>query len=157
MIQRIQSLFLLVGTVCLAVACFVPVAFVATADSYYIVTSWAAKLNIPNGETIYPTYFIGLLQALLAGLSLVTLFLYKKRPLQSRLCLAGMFITVILLLLMLWVYPDYVLLKLPQLFGGELAFSPWTLLSVIPFGCFYFANKFIVKDEKMVRASDRLR
>ncbi|MDR0368479.1 MAG: DUF4293 domain-containing protein [Bacteroidales bacterium] len=157
MIQRIQSLFLLVGTVCLALACFMPVAFVSTADSYYIVTPWAAKLNIPNGEIIHPTYFIGLLQALLAGLSLVTLFLYKKRPLQSRLCLAGMFITVLLLLLMLWVYPDSVLLKLPQLFGGELKFSPWTLLSVIPFGCFYFANKFIVKDEKMVRASDRLR
>ena len=157
MIQRIQSLLLFVAAACFAVACFMPVGTFIANDTYYLVTSWSANVNIPNGEIIYPTYFVGLLQVLLAGLSLVTIFLYKKRMLQSRLCLAGMFLSFILLAIMLWIYPDFIL---PKVFGVsklELQYSLFPLLSIVPLACFYFANKCILNDEKKVRAADRLR
>ena len=155
MIQRIQSLLLFVAAVCLAVACFMPVGTIVTSDTYYIITSWAVKINIPNGETVSLTYYIGLLQVVIAIFSIVVLFSYKKRPLQSRLCLAAMFLNFILLAVMLWVYPDIILPKL--LVGGKIQYSLWTMLSILPLVCFYLANKLILKDEKKMRAADRLR
>ncbi len=72
-------------------------------------------------------------------------------------CLVAMLANFVLLLLMLWVYPDKTVPQIPQLDGGELQYSLWTLLSIVPLACYYFANKFIIKDEKMIRAADRLR
>ena len=157
MIQRIQSLLLFVAAACFAVACFMPVGTFVTSDTYYLVTSWSVNVNIQGGEPIYPTYFIGLLQILLAGLSLVTLFLYKKRMLQSRLCLAGMFLNFILLAIMLWVYPDFILTGALKVTEIRMEYSLFTVLSIVPLACFYFANKCILNDEKKVRAADRLR
>ncbi len=157
MIQRIQSLLLLVATICFVATCFMPVAFITTHEAYYVLTSWSVQENIPDGAIIHPTYFIGLLQVLLAVLSFVTIFFYRKRPLQSKMCLVAMLANFVLLLLMLWVYPDKTVPQIPQLDGGELQYSLWTLLSIVPLACYYFANKFIIKDEKMIRAADRLR
>lgn len=157
MIQRIQSLLLLIATICFVVACFMPVAHITTSEAYYVLTPWSIQENIPDGAVIHPTYFIGLLQVLLAALSFITIFLYKKRPLQSKMCLVAMFVNFILLILMLWVYPDRTIPQISQLAGGELQYSLWTLISIVPLACFYFANKYIMKDEKMVRAADRLR
>ena len=157
MIQRIQTLLFIIAAICSAIACFKPVGTIATYDTYYMVTSWALKENIPNGAIVYPTYFIGMLQVILAFISFVGIFLYKNRPMQSKLCIAAIFINFILVILMLWVYPDRVLSKLPQTAGAEIQYSLWALLSIFPLACFYFANKFIIKDEKKVRAADRLR
>jgi hypothetical protein len=157
MIQRIQSLLLLIATICFVVACFMPVAHIITSEAYYVLTSWSVRENIPDGAIIHPTYFIGLLQALLAVLSFVTIFLYKKRPLQSKMCMLAILVNFILLVLMLWVYPDKMLPQISLLAGGELKYTPWAILSILPLACFYLGNKFIIKDEKMVRAADRLR
>ena len=158
MIQRIQTVLFLVAAICFSIACFMPVGTITTYESYYLITSWGLEENIPNGEFLHPTYFIGLLQIILAGVSYVAIFLYKKRPTQSRVCIAALILNCILLVVMLWVYPDNILpSRLPFIAGGETIYSKWTLLSMAPLACFYFANKFILKDEKKVRASDRLR
>ena len=162
MIQRIQTVLFLVAAICFGIACFVPVGTITTLDNYYIVTSWALKENIPDGATVYPTYFIGLMQVILAVMSFVAIFLYKNRPMQSKFCIAAIFINFVLLVLVFWVYPEIVFSKLPQVAGAEmLSYEkgqfPWLLLSVIPLAFLYLANKFILKDEKKVRAADRLR
>jgi hypothetical protein len=157
MIQRIQTVLLLVAAVCFAVACFMPVGTITTHETYYSVTSWALKEGIPNGAIVYPTYFIGLLQVILAVISFVAIFLYKNRPRQSKVCIAAVFINFVLILLLLYVYPNVVFSKLWQVAGAEMQHSLWAMLSVLPLACLYFANKFIIKDEKKVRAADRLR
>ena len=157
MIQRIQTVLFLIATICFTVACFMPVGTITTNESYYIVTSWVLKENISNGDIIQPVYFIGMLQILLAFISFVAIFFYSKRPTQSKICVAAMVINCVLLVLMLWYYPDRVLFKLPQTYGEEIKYSLWALLSIIPLACLYFANKFILKDEKKLRAADRLR
>ena len=157
MIQRIQTVLFLVATICFGVACFVPIGTIITNDVYYILTSWALKENIPNGAIIQPVYFIGMLQVTLAVISFVAIFLYRKRPAQSKLCVAAIVINCILLVLMSWYYPDRVLSKLPQTYGEEIQYSFWILLAFIPLPCLYFANKFILKDEKKLRAAERLR
>jgi hypothetical protein len=158
MIQRIQTLLLLVATICFATACFMPVEYITTHDTYYIITSWGLKENIPDGKMIQiqpPVYFIGMLQVMLAIISFTAIFLYKKRALQSKFCIAAIIINFILIVLMLIVYPDYVFPQ--QIPGGEIDYSLWIFLSILPWICLYLANKFIIRDEKMLRASDRIR
>ena len=162
MIQRIQTVLFMVATACFSVACFVPIGTMTTHDTYYVVTSWALKENIPNGAVVYPTYFIGLSQIILAVISFIAIFLYKNRPAQSKFCIAAIVINFVLILLMLYVYPEIAFSKLWQVAGAELLYYrsghfPWALLSIFPLACFYFANKFIIRDEKKVRAADRLR
>ena len=162
MIQRIQTVLLLVAVICFAAACFMPISTITTFDADYVITSWALKENIPDGVIVYPTYFIGLLQVVLAVMAFVAIFLYKNRPAQSKACIAAIFLNFILLILMLWVYPDVVFAKLPQVAGAELQYYragqfPWVFLSFVPLACLYVANKYIIKDEKKVRAADRLR
>ncbi|MDR2407360.1 MAG: DUF4293 domain-containing protein [Bacteroidales bacterium] len=157
MIQRIQTLLLLVAAICFATACFMPVGHITSHDTYYIITSWTLKENIPDGEIIKPTYFIGMLQVMLAIISFIAIFLYKKRAVQSKFCIAAIIINLILIIIMLWGYPDYVFPKIASISGAETKYSLWTLLSIVPWICLYFSNRFIIKDEKMVRAADRLR
>ena len=162
MIQRIQTVLFLVAAACFAVACFMPVGTITTFDTYYVITSWALKEYIPDGAIVYPTYFIGLLQVILASVSFVAIFLYKKRPTQSKVCMAAIFLNFALIILIGWVYPDIVFSKLPQVAGAEPQYYgkgqfPWVLLSFIPLLCLYIANKRIMKDEKKVRAADRIR
>ncbi|MDR1180426.1 MAG: DUF4293 domain-containing protein [Bacteroidales bacterium] len=155
MIQRIQTLLLLIAAICFTVACFMPVGTISTSEIYYVVTPWVLKENIPDGLVIYPTYFIGMLQAMLAIISLVAVFLYKKRTTQSKVCTAAIIINFVLIIVMLWVYPGSILPnKLP---GMEMEYSLFALLSILPLICLYLANKYIIRDEKMVRAADRLR
>jgi hypothetical protein len=154
MIQRIQSLFLLGAGICFAVACFLPVGTLTTAEAQYIFTSWSLKEGIPDGAIVFQTFYIGLLQAILSILSLVAFFLFKKRPAQSKVCIAAIVINFILIFLMLLLYPETIL---PKFFSGELQYSPFALLSVVPLAFLYFANKFIIRDEKKVRAAERIR
>jgi hypothetical protein len=157
MIQRIQTLLLLVAAICFVITCFMPVGYITTDDIYYVITPWVLKENIPDGMIIYRTYFIGMLQTLLAIISFVAIFFYRKRALQSKICIAAIILNFILIIIMLWVYPDNILPKLHQISGSETDFSLFALLSVVPLICLYFANRYIIKDEKKVRAADRLR
>ena len=159
MIQRIQSLFLLAAAACFGIACFMPIGmFTLEGDMLVVYSPWAS-LHSSNGFVI-ETYYIGLLMAILAVMSFVAVFFYKNRPLQSKICMAAILIGVALLLLMVYVYPDVVF---PKKFGNiEIQYYgngqlPWVLLPFVSLVCLYLANRFILRDEKKVRAADRLR
>ena len=162
MIQRVQSLFLLVAAVCFGLACFMPISTLIAAEMSYIYTPWVLKQDILNGFNIRETYYVGLLLMILAVISFVAIFFYKDRPLQSKICTAAVILNFILLVLMLWVYPDRIFSNLPQVASAEIQYYgkgqfPWVLLSFIALVCLHLANKFIMRDEKKVRAADRLR
>ena len=166
MIQRVQSLFLLGAAVCFGWACFVPIGMFKGSEMFYVYTPWVLKQDIVNGLNVQETYYIGLLQCILAVISFAAIFFYKNRPLQSKICTSAIIISFMLLVLILFVYPDRIF---PQIFillgeyviGSDalngVRYSPWIALSVLPVAFLYLANKFIVKDEKKVRAADRLR
>ena len=153
MIQRIQSLFLLGAAVCFGAACFMPIGELGA----YIYTPWVLKENIVDGFNIQETYYVGLLQAILAIISFAAIFFYKNRPLQSKVCTAAIIISFILLVLMLWVYPDRIFSTMPLTQGIEIKYTLGAYISILPVALLYLANKFILRDEKKVRAADRLR
>ena len=112
MIQRKQTVFLLLAAI-LAVVCLV------------VRLQW-----------------IDVVQGLSAVLSVYTIFLYKKRPLQARLCLAGV------ALVFVW----YVLLAVYQGYIETIDCLPMVNAILI-----ILARRGILADEKLVRAADRIR
>jgi hypothetical protein len=113
MIQRKQTLFLLLAAI-LAVVCLV------------------ARLQ-----------WIDVLQGASAILSVVTIFLYRRRILQARLCLCG------LLLVFAW----YVGIAVTE---GTIS-STTEVLPMVNAILIFLARKGILDDEKLVRATDRIR
>ncbi len=157
MIQRFQSLFLFLATVCLLVGLFMPIGTITTNEAQYVFTSWYLHENIPNGQVIITTSYIGILQIILALISFIAIFFYKKRTAQSKICIAGIIINFILLVLMLYIYPDRIFQSISLLDKNEVVFNPWAITSIVSLAFLYLANKFILNDERKVREADRLR
>ena len=89
------------------------------------------------------------------------LFRYKNRVKQMQTVSITMIIFLITLLLMLWVCPDIVFKKFFAARMEDYMFSfktvPLIILIVIEALCLFLANRFIKKDEELVRSTDRLR
>lgn len=152
MIQRIQSLLLLIAAAISIAINFFTIGTISYADLPQMVAEYNAfSLSIPaTGKVLHYTYWIAVLWIVSAVLSMITIFMYKNRQRQIRLNGVNMLVMLAALVTMLFIYPTWV-------FKTDIAFNRWILLSLIPAVCLFFANKFIKKDEARVRAADRLR
>ena len=69
-----------------------------------------------------------------------------------------MIIYLIALILMLYVYPNVVLVKKGIMASAEeLHYNYWILLSLIPAILLYLSNRAIRNDEELIRSTERLR
>lgn len=133
---------------------FLPLAVWHVGEEFYSFdASGLSTMGAPQAELIYPTWSLFALTAAIAFLALITIFLYKKRILQIRLCVFNG-------LLMLGFY-------------GLFAFLVWVIKGQMPEAslsvkiglCFpiinlildYLAIRNIGADEALVRSLDRLR
>ena len=136
MIQRIQSVWLLLAAAC-AIASF--------KFPYYTGTN--AKGLSPYELKADENILLLLTTAAVTGLALITIFLFKKRTLQLRLCVLG----ILLEALLIFLYYRQV-----QTFTqGTYALT--AILHSIIVIAFFLAARGINKDQKMVKDSDRLR
>ncbi len=144
MIQRIQSLYLLFVSIIAGLV----VSFIAnelTTNSELLKLIPQELLNLPIPIPMIVIALIGLI-------SLITIFLFKKRSLQMTLIKFTIFINVLLLGLVV-----YLLLNL----SGETLVSEkgiWVSLSLFASVVFLFlAYRAIKKDDNLVKSVDRLR
>jgi len=154
MIQRIQSLYLLVAAALTAAALFTPLAWFGGDAGEF--TLGAFSLADAAGNPVQPTPYMGLLLALSCALPLVTLFLFRRRMLQIRLCA----VEGVLLLGSLAMEAVYYFLA-RRLFS-ELDFGLQTLrpAAALPLAALVFvvlAARAVFRDEVLVRAADRIR
>lgn len=149
MIQRIQTVYLLAATVLVVLAMSFPLGYFYSATSFFV---WSnLSLLIPDGRVDYASWPLFLLLQIVAVLSLVAIFLFKKRPVQIKLIVFAMIVTVgyyVLLSSYIW-----------GIFRGLGKFHPtwmlcFPLLSLI---LNYMAMRAIKKDEALVKSYDRLR
>jgi len=112
MIQRKQTVFLLLACI-LALVCF------------FVRLQWIDALQIVS-----------------AALSVYTIFQYRRRIVQARLCLAGLFV----------VFAWYIGLAILEGEAGIVESLPMVNAILI-----FLARKGILDDEKLVRAADRIR
>ena len=130
MIQRIQTVYLFFVFCLMAILAFIPF----------------SSLNaFGNG------FFIGY-ASVIALIAIVTIFLYKNRKMQIRLCY-GMLVAVVLFYIFYYIFDR-------QNFSFTELFKHVQYTFVFPFISFilvYLAIRRIKKDEKLVRSLDRLR
>ena len=89
------------------------------------------------------------------GLGLVPI---DDRALQVRLNGVNMLVMLAALITMLYIYPNFIFEKRQVVTSTTaLEFNRLILISLVPAVSLYLANMFIKKDEKKVRAADRLR
>lgn len=129
MIQRIQTIFLLIVVIAQVVLHF-------------------QGLDVELFGSIYIVASLSLVSFLLA---IISIFSYKKRVRQILLNNINIFINVLLTgLLIYWLLNLSGGISFPEK-GIELAFPPISLF------CLFMANIYIRKDEKLVKSVDRIR
>jgi hypothetical protein len=136
MIQRIQSIWFLLASVC---------AFLTLKMPFYVGTTQDHKPTYQLMGT--ENYYLMLLTIIIGVLAFAIIFLYKKRKLQIRLSVLGIMLELILIFLYYLEVRTYV--------DGAYALTALLHSCVIFF--FFLALKGIGKDIKIVRSSDRLR
>lgn len=164
MIQRIQSIFLLIAAIIPIILLFMPIGYYTIPDAQYVFSSISLKLNTPGVTQVeLPTYYIALCLVTCSVLTFIALFSYKNRIRQTQIVSITMIVFLVTLLLMLWICPDVIFKKhfiskgIFDTATQSFQFNYWILIFVIQAVCLYLANRFIKKDEALVRASDRLR
>ena len=158
MIQRIQSLFLLVAAIIPIVLLFIPFGYINTEDSQFLFNAISLKYNIPEGHTIVRVYYVALCLVICSALSLIALFSYKNRIRQTHIISINMIVYLVALMLILWLCPDVIFATRGVDFEFTFAYKALILILIcVEAVCLYLANKFIKKDEALVRSADRLR
>lgn len=136
MIQRIQTVWMLLASAC---------AFLSIKLPFYVGTN-------AKGETSYQlngteNFYLLFLTIAVAVVALVAIFLYKDRRLQMRLCVAGILLEAALLILYYKESSTFT--------GGTYALT--ALLQAGIFFFLFFAIRGIRNDNRIIRESDRLR
>lgn len=158
MIQRIQSVYLFLAAITLIVLYFLPVATYFSELSYSkLYITHLASLTpgvdpVIKNSTIMP---LAIFNGIIIAITFMSVFLYKKRILQSRMVKLCIFMSVILVALIFFVYSPLV----AKHTGSEADFSDgygvyFILISLV---MLVLANRSIMKDERLVRSADRLR
>lgn len=157
MIQRIQSLLLLVAAVAAITVLFIPIGNIIDGTGYSLYQYDAFSLK-KEGAGIFSTLYIAIFWMVSAILSIVTIFMYKNRPRQVKMNGINMLVMLAALVTMLYIYPNLVFEKRQFVTNyAVLKFNHLILVSLLPAVSLYLANMFIKKDERKVRAADRLR
>lgn len=160
MIQRIQTVYLLLVVALGITLCFVPVVQFVSPEDAAVVRAWELTAFGMNETTVNELPAIqlnglwGLLLAsvLIPVLAMVDIFLYKKRLLQARLNI----FSIMLCLGYYGVLAIYVYLA-KMVMGAEWYILPWAAIPLVCLVLTVMATRRILKDEAMVRAADRLR
>ena len=149
MIQRIQSVYLLVVTILMVICMCNPVGSIV-ASTNEISEFGNLFIILPDGTKDYSTWALFIILLIVAGLSLGTIFLFKKRMLQIRLAIFSIVMMV-----------GYYLALLAYIFllAEDTTFSAsWTVcLPLVGIILNWLAIRAIGADEALVRAYDRLR
>ena len=150
MIQRIQSVYLLLITILLVVAMCMPIGQFIEADNITAHIFKPLCVTLASGETQATWGLFGIL-LISAVINFMTIFLYRNRMLQVRMTIFSMLMLVgyYITLGVFW----YVLKEESQTFQ-----LGWAMC--LPLVCIildYLAFRAIYRDEVMVRAADRLR
>lgn len=156
MIQRIQSLLLLISACALSVCMFTPVWTATSEGATYTLNSY--KLSVVH-ETISTEKFTIYTAALIIASILLTIFIilkFNNRTLQMRLNMMNTLLICMIEGLFFWNIRDIKLLligtaEFTEHFG--IAFYMPLLALVLSF----YAGKRIQKDEELVKSVDRIR
>lgn len=153
MLQRIQTVYLLIIVVLTITTLFLPLAVMNVGDVFYSFDATGLNTMVAQPELVYPTWGLFVLTAVTALIALITIFLYRKRILQIRLCVFNA-------LLMIGFYGLFAFFAWTikgQMEGAHLGLKFALSFPLINLILDYLAIRNIGADEALVRSLDRLR
>ena len=147
MIQRIQTVFLLLALVAIGLFLWFPL--IQTEIRNHV------AMEFRGYEIYYRAYgylfFVnGILAGTAAGLTLINIFLFSNRSLQKLIC---WFAIVLIAFAQAYVYYNWQTF----VFFGDVVLRKWNLFAELAIVFEILAFYFIRKDEEMVKGMDRLR
>lgn len=152
MIQRIQSVYLLIAAILMAVVVCTPLAvLIGASDSFYLFKSMGV---FENGLTlVYPSWGIAVCAVISALISFVSIFLFKKRKLQIKMS----YVSIVFIILFYAAFAAY-------LYTGQVALEAkfskveyGLALPVISLIVMVLALTKIKADERLVQSLNRIR
>lgn len=154
MIQRIQTVFLLIATMLLIFVVSFPIAeFVRNTDQAIFELGFKGLIEESADGTIeFYTLPLSILIALCLAITVFTIFLYKKRIFQIRLSVANIVLLIGLQGLMYY-YVRAAQLALPASVSYKLFFIFPLVAAILVF----LALRGVARDEALIRSLDRLR
>lgn len=159
MIQRIQSLLLLLAIVCSVLLIFFPTLLLFPAaglvgDVYGISALKTDVYSGGNHKLLMLNWPLIILNSLIILLYIVIIFGYKKRLQQVKICNITLLFQALLILLFL-----YESRQVAALAGENYTSSPGWGVAFLPISILliFSARYYILKDEALVRSADRLR
>jgi hypothetical protein len=156
--QRKQTIFLGITVLCLLLMNFFPIWIAVDSETQKILTSFSySMLNVGNnGELVASTFYPYMLSAILAvaaaTVAIIEIGKFNNRLLQLK--LAALNSLLMAGTIGSSVYFATTLIKSNQV-GGT--YGPGLYLPAVAMISNMIANRFIRKDEKLVRDSDRIR
>ncbi len=149
MIQRIQTVYLLLAAIVTIAGLCMPIAVIDVGGKN-IAEVYNLWMSFGNGHGFFvPLIPMFVLLIFSSFIEVVTIALYKKRPMQSKFCIASMVLYIL--------YYAVAAYALHTMTGDNVTPSLPLAFPGVSFILVILANRAIKSDEKLVRAADRLR
>ena len=150
MIQRIQTLYLLMVVILGTLLCFFsPVQFLMPETTDYI------------SLLAFDKWPLAVMSVAIPLLALVNIFLFKHRFLQARVNIMNVILCLgyyaLIALYVAYVVKGYEHIGDTTLVGAEWYLNVWAAIPMVNIVLLMMATRRILKDEALVRAADRLR
>lgn len=154
MIQRIQTVYLLIITILMITILFLPLANLMIGNDYFTFDATGLSATTSEqAELIYPSWALFALSAVIALIAMITIFLFRKRILQIRLCIFNALLMIGFYGLFVYQIWDIKQTVDSVEFFGKIALTFPLICLVLN----YLAIRNIGADEVLVRSLDRLR
>tara|TARA_R110002050_G_scaffold76646_1_gene163889 strand:+ start:82039 stop:82563 length:525 start_codon:yes stop_codon:yes gene_type:complete len=147
MIQRIQTVYILIASIVIGLLFALPFAEIAANDKFYL---FNIQGILYDGEVVENGLPIMLFVGIILIIHIAAIFMYKKRIRQMRLL-------VFAILLMLGLFGMFYFFTFYSFKGFEVSFKIAVVFPLIAIILDYLAIRNIGKDEALIRSIDRIR
>ena len=147
MIQRIQTLYLLVSAILLALLFALPIAEIAKDGAIYLFNYAGIS---QNGTPLKSGFVISFLVGIIVLLQMVTIWSYTNRTRQIRMTICSIFLLVGLL-------GAFSFFTYYSFNGAQISFKLGAIFPLIAIVLDYLAIRSIKKDVALIRSIDRIR
>jgi len=155
MIQRIQTVYLLLVSALFIALLFLPLAIIRSGDTVYSFEVVGLYTATKPTELAFPTWSLLAIDVLITLIAFVVIFSYKKRILQLRLCVYNTFLMIGFCAL--FGFYLYQFNKSPDLPECKIFLRFWVAFPIVALILNYLAIRNIGADEAMIRSLERLR
>jgi hypothetical protein len=151
MIQRIQTVYLLLGVLASAISLCLPIA-ILTSDGQVVGTVYNLWIQTATGAHDFMPWALFVIQLVAVSTGIISIFLFKNRMLQSRTCMLN-------ILFYIGYYIVYIIFAfvLKTKYQADFSVCIQTALPAVAIIFDYLSRRAVISDEKLVKAADRIR